>query len=75
MSISLFFCDSINLSSKRPNGRNTIHEMDRLGHLQEWMEAPSPIQGSSLGPGCLLAQCCEARQEEAAVTGTWSSLG
>lgn len=51
MSISLFFCDWINLSSKRPDGRNTIHMMDRLGHLQVWMEAPSSIQGSSLSPG------------------------
>lgn len=39
MSISLFFCDPVNLSFMLPDGRNTIHLMDRLGHLGDWMHS------------------------------------
>lgn len=37
MSISWFFCSPMNLYFKLPDGRNTIHVMDRLGHLQDWI--------------------------------------
>lgn len=54
----------------------TVHVMDRLGLLWVWMG--TQFNSGFLTPvlGHLFAQCCDARQEQAAAaTGTWSSLG